>query len=62
LNQGIRVLKCKDTSMSIPMEYIWSHDSNLIMEEKRILKDKKVMVRGIYKGVASTRGRSDLID
>jgi hypothetical protein len=48
--------------MSIPMEYIWSHDSNLIMEEKRILKDKKVMVGGIYKGVASTRVRSDLID
>jgi hypothetical protein len=61
LNQGIRLLKYKDTSMSIPMD-IWSHDSNLIMEEKRILKDKKVMVKGIYKGVASTRVRSDLID
>jgi hypothetical protein len=30
------------------MELTWSHGSNfnLIMEEKRILKDKKVMVRG----------------
>jgi hypothetical protein len=35
---------------------------NLMMEEERIPKDKKVMVRGIYKDVASTRVRSDLID
>jgi hypothetical protein len=36
----------KRCSMSIPMEYIWSNGSNLIMEEKIIPKDKKVMVRG----------------
>jgi hypothetical protein len=32
------------------------------MEEKTIPKDKKVMVRGIYKDVASTRVRSDIVD
>jgi hypothetical protein len=32
------------------------------MEEKRILKDKKFMVRGIYKDVASIRVTSDLIE
>jgi hypothetical protein len=31
-------------------------------EERRIPTDKKVMVRGIYKDVASTRVRSDLVD
>jgi hypothetical protein len=38
------------------------NDSNLTMEEKRIPKNKKVMARGIYKDVASTRVRSDLMD
>jgi hypothetical protein len=46
--------------MSIPREYGWSNGSNLIMEEKTIPEDK--MVRDIYKDVASTRVRSDLID
>jgi hypothetical protein len=32
-----------------------------MMEEGRIPTDKKVMVRGIYKDVASTRLRSDLM-
>jgi hypothetical protein len=31
---------------SIPREQRWSNGSNLIMEEKRITKDKKVRVRG----------------
>jgi hypothetical protein len=31
---------------SIPREHRWSNGSNLIMEETRITKDKKVMVRG----------------
>jgi hypothetical protein len=31
---------------SIPREQRWSNVSNLIMEETRITKDKKVMVRG----------------
>jgi hypothetical protein len=31
---------------SIPREQRWSNGSNLIMEETRIIKDKKVMVRG----------------
>jgi hypothetical protein len=47
---------------SIPREQRWSNASNLIMEETRIPKGKKVMVRGIYKDVARTRLRSDLID
>jgi len=33
-----------------------------MMEEERIPKDKKAMVRVIYKYVASTRVRSDLMD
>jgi hypothetical protein len=33
-----------------------------MIEEERIPEDKKVMVRGIYKYVASTRVRSDLIE
>jgi hypothetical protein len=33
-----------------------------MMGEGRIPKDKKLMVRGIYKDVTSTRVRSDLID
>jgi hypothetical protein len=46
----------KRYSMSIPMEQIWSNGSNLIMEEKRIPKDKKVIWSGgVYKDVASTR-------
>jgi hypothetical protein len=36
--------------------------SNLMTKEKKRPRDKKVMVRGIYKDVASTRVRSDLID
>jgi hypothetical protein len=36
--------------------------SNLMTKEERTPKDKKVMVRGIYKDVASTRVRSDLVD
>jgi hypothetical protein len=34
---------------------------NLTIEKEIIPKDKKVMVRGTYKDVASTRVRSDLI-
>jgi hypothetical protein len=33
---------------------------NLTIEKERIPKDQKVMVRGIYKDVASIRMRSDL--
>jgi hypothetical protein len=36
--------------------------NNLMTKEEKIPKDKKVMVRGIYKDVASTRVRSDLIE
>jgi hypothetical protein len=32
--------------VSIPMEHILSKVGNLTIEKKRILKDKKVMVRG----------------
>jgi hypothetical protein len=46
----------------MPREQRWSNGSNLMTKEKRIPKDKNVMVRGIYKDVASTRVRSDLID
>jgi hypothetical protein len=42
--------------MSIPKESSLPNGNNLMTEEKRIPKDKKVMVRGIYKDVASTRG------
>jgi hypothetical protein len=33
-----------------------------MMEEEQIPKGKKVMVRGIYKDVTSTRERLDLVD
>jgi hypothetical protein len=36
--------------------------SNLTMEEERIPQDKKVMVRGIYKDVASIRVGAELIE
>ena len=39
-----------------------SNGSKVMTKEERIPKDKKVIVRGIYKDVASTRVRSDLID
>jgi hypothetical protein len=48
--------------MSLPMEQRFPNYINLTMEEERTLKDKKVMVRGIYKDVASIRVRSDLIE
>jgi hypothetical protein len=47
--------------MSIPRERRWSKGRNLMTEEGRIPTDKKVMDRGIYKDVTSTRVRSDLI-
>jgi hypothetical protein len=48
--------------MSITEEQGLSNGRNLMMDEEYIPRGKKVMVRGIYKDVASTRVRSDLID
>jgi hypothetical protein len=39
-----------------------SNGSKVMTKEERIPKDKKVMVRGIYKDLASIIVRSDLID
>jgi hypothetical protein len=51
----------KDTSIPRPRE-IGMVKWYKFNDGKKISKDKKVMVRGIYEDVASTRVRSDLID
>ena len=56
------VEESKDTCMSIPREQRSPNGSNLMMVEETIPKDKKIMVKGIFNDVASTRVRSDLIE
>ena len=48
--------------MSIPREERWLNNGKLMTENERIPKAKRLWSGGIYKDVASTRVRSDLVD